>query len=53
MMQAVEKQFGSNGKPTKTIEWLKGNGSNYTAAESRNFAKELGLKPVTKLVISP
>ena len=47
MMQAVEKRFGSNGKPSKTIEWLTDNGSCYTAAEARSFAKQLGLKPVT------
>ena len=39
MMQAVEKRFGSNGKPSKTIEWLTDNGSCYTAAETRSFAK--------------
>jgi putative transposase len=42
MMQAVEKRFGSNGKPHKTIELLTDNGSCYTAAETRNFAKQLG-----------
>jgi putative transposase len=45
MMQTVEKRFGSNGKPLKTIEWLTDNGSCYTAAETRSFAKQLGLKP--------
>ena len=53
MMQAVEKRFGSNGKPSKTIEWLTDNGSCYTAAETRSFAKELGLKPVTTPLTSP
>ena len=53
MMQAVEKRFGSNGKPPKTIEWLTDNGSCYTAAETRSFAKQLGLKPVTTPVTSP
>jgi putative transposase len=53
MMQAVEKRFGSNGKPSKTIEWLIDNGSCYTAAETRSFAKELGLKPVITPVTSP
>ena len=53
MMQAVEKRFGSNGKPAKTIEWLTDNGSCYTASETRSFAKELGLKPVTTPVTSP
>jgi putative transposase len=53
MMLAVEKRFGLNGKPPKTIEWLTDNGSCYTAAETRSFAKQLGLKPVTTRVISP
>jgi putative transposase len=39
MMQAVEKRFGSHGKPPKTIEWLTDNGSCYTAAATRSFAK--------------
>jgi putative transposase len=43
MMQVVEKRFGSNGKPHKTIEWLTDRGSCYTAAEIRRFAKKLGL----------
>jgi putative transposase len=53
MMQAVEKRFGSHGKPPKTIEWLTDNGSCHTAAETRSFAKQLGLKPVTTPVTSP
>ena len=53
MMQAVEKRFGSNGKPPKTIEWLTDNGSCYTAAETRSFARQLGLKPITTPVTSP
>ena len=48
MMQAVEKRFGSNAKPPKTIEWLTGNGSCYIAAETRNFAKMLGFRPVQR-----
>ena len=47
MMQAVENRFGPDGKPPKPIEWLTDNGSCYTAAETRSFAKQLGLKPVT------
>lgn len=51
MMQAVEQRFGSNGKPSKTIEWLTDSG--YAAAETRSFAKQLGLKPVATPVTSP
>ena len=53
MTQAVEKRFGSNGKPPKKIEWQTDSGSCYTAAETRSFAKQLGLKPVTMPVTSP
>jgi putative transposase len=53
MMQAVENRFGPNCKPPKPIEWLTDNGSCYTAAETRRFAKQLGLKPVTTPVTSP
>ena len=53
MMQAVESRFGPNGKPPRPIEWLTDNGSCYTAAQTRSFAKQLGLKPVTTPVTSP
>ncbi len=53
MMQAVEKRFGTSAAPTKPIEWLTDNGSCYTAAETRSFAKLLGLKPITTPVTSP
>lgn len=53
MMQAVEKRFGPNGKPAKPIEWLTDNGSCYTATETKQFAKQLGLKPLTTPVRSP
>ncbi len=42
IMQAAEKRFGSNGKPSKPIEWLTDNGSCYTVAETRSFTKEVG-----------
>ncbi len=53
MMQAVENRFGSDGKPLKPIELLIDNDSCYMAAETRSFAKQLGLKPVTTPVTSP
>jgi putative transposase len=53
MMQAVENRFGANAQPPKTIEWLTDNGSCYTAAETKRFAKQLGLKPVTTPITSP
>jgi transposase InsO family protein len=42
----------SKGKPPQTIEWLTDNGSCYTAAETRSFAKQLGLNPVAIPVTS-
>ena len=53
MMQAVEKRFGANGKLPQTIEWLTDNESCYTAAETRSFARQLGLRPVTTPVTIP
>jgi putative transposase len=53
MMQAVERRFGTSETPTKPIEWLTDNGSCYTAAETKSFAKLLVLKPVTIPVTSP
>jgi len=53
MMQAVKNRFGANAAPQKPIEYLTDNGSCYTAAETRCFAKLLGLKPITTPVTSP
>jgi putative transposase len=39
MMQAVEKRFGSTGKPLNTIERLTDNGSCYTATEISSFGR--------------
>jgi putative transposase len=52
-MQVVEKRFGAKGKPTPPIEWLTDNCSCYTAAQTRNFARRLGFKPVTMPVTFP
>jgi putative transposase len=53
MMQAVEYRFGPNRTAPTEVEWLSDNGSCYTAAETRSFARSLGLKPVTTPVHSP
>jgi putative transposase len=53
MMLAVENRFGANATAPTEIEWLSDNGSCYTAAETRSFARMLGLKPVTTPVRSP
>lgn len=53
MVLAAEHRFGRVNRLPQTIEWLSDNGSCYTALETRRFAKELGLKPVTTPIESP
>ena len=53
MLESVERRFGPAGKPPETIEWLSDNGSRYTAADTRSFAKALNLKPITTPSESP
>ena len=53
MMQAVEYRFGASSTVPNEIRWLSDNGSCYTAQETRTFARQLGLKPVTTPVESP
>lgn len=52
MLEAVEYRFDSTEAPTP-IEWLSDNGSPYIAGETRSFAKELGLVPLTTPIESP
>jgi putative transposase len=53
MMQAVEYRFGKDKNTESEIEWLTDNGSCYTARETKSFARQLGLKPVTTAISSP
>ncbi len=53
MLQAVEYRFGAGETATHEVEWLSDTGSRYTAADTRKFARELRLKPVTTPVESP
>jgi len=53
MMQAVEKRFRTSAALAKPIELLTNNGSCYTAAKARSFAKLLGLNPITTPWTSP
>jgi len=55
LIEAVEKRFGDiDGIPeTHTLEFLSDNGGAYIAAETRQIARQLGLKPVNTPVCSP
>jgi putative transposase len=53
MMQAVEYRFGAGKTAPREVEWLTDNGSCYIAHQTRSFAKQLGLKPLTTPVESP
>jgi putative transposase len=52
MVEAVEARFGDT-LPRHPIEWLTDNGSAYTARDTRAFAREIGLEPVTTAIRSP
>lgn len=52
MLAAVEQRFGQ-AEPAQPIEWLTDNGSPYVAHQTRQFARELGLTPLTTPVCSP
>jgi putative transposase len=53
MVAAVEQRFGKVNRLPSTIEWLSDNGSCFTAAETRSFAKDIGFLPLTTPVESP
>lgn len=52
MLAAVERRFGSDRAP-HPVEHLSDNGSPYTAGETRDFARQLGLVPCFTPVRSP
>ncbi|MHC8298654.1 IS3 family transposase [Pseudomonas sp. ZS1P83] len=52
MLESVEKRFGDQ-LPTTPVQWLSDNGSAYTAEQTRLFARQIGLQPVTTPVRSP
>ncbi|AEJ06554.1 putative transposase for insertion element [Stutzerimonas stutzeri] len=52
MLEAIEKRFGQ-ALPVTQIQWLSDNGSAYTAEQTRAFAREIGLIPLTTPVCSP
>lgn len=53
MLQALEDRFGAVEISPQTIEWLTDNGSCYTARQTRSFALQIGLKPLTTAINSP
>jgi len=53
MVASAEKRFGRVNCLPRTIEWLSDNGSPYTARDTRRFARDLGLDPVTTPIQSP
>lgn len=53
MLAAVEQRFGNVPKAPEQIEWLTDNGSGYIAGKTREFATDIGLKPLTTPVCSP
>jgi putative transposase len=52
MVEAVEARFGST-MPAPPVEWLTDNGSPYIARDTRSFAREIGLEPLTTAIQSP
>ncbi|WP_222840269.1 IS3 family transposase [Pseudomonas arsenicoxydans] len=52
MLESVEKRFGDQ-LPSTPVQWLSDNGSAYTADQTRLFARQIGLQPVTTPVRSP
>ena len=53
MVTAVEHRFGRLNRLPETIEWLSDNGSCYTAADTRRFARDIGFLPLRTPSESP
>jgi putative transposase len=53
MVTAVEQRFGRLNRLPDTIEWLTDNGSCYTAADTRRFARNIGFLPLRTPIESP
>ena len=52
MLEAIEQRFGGE-RPASPVQWLSDNGSAYTAEQTRAFARQIGLLPLTTPVCSP
>jgi putative transposase len=53
MVESVEARFGLVNRLARPIEWLTDNGSVYTADQTRDFARRIGLTPRTTPIESP
>jgi putative transposase len=53
MVAAVESRFGRVNRLPEPIEWLSDNGSPFVAGDTRRFAREVGLMPLTTPFKSP
>ena len=53
MVATVEHRFGPVNRLPEPVEWLTDNGSCYTARDTRAFARDIGLVPLTTPVSSP
>jgi putative transposase len=53
MVTAVEHRFGRLNRLPETIEWLSDNGSCYTAADTRRFARDIGFLLLRTPIESP
>ena len=53
MVGAVEYRFGPVNRLPSPIEWLSDNGSCYIAGDTKQFARDIGLEPLTTPVESP
>ena len=53
MVATVEHRYGQVNRVPEPIEWLTDNGSCYTARDTRSFARNIGLVPLTTPVSSP
>jgi putative transposase len=52
MVEAIEARC-DGALPEQPIEWLTDNGSPYIARDTRSFAREIGLEPLTTAIRSP
>ena len=52
MVEAIDTRF-AGATPAQPIEWLTDNGPPFIAQDTRAFAREIGLEPLTTAIRSP